>query len=102
MKAKIIRTTDLDINNLEEIEIPANKYDALLKVKEVIGGYLELCTCHIQDEPYYVFCDDNGKVKGKPINYLATFIYDYNAEDTINGDVVLFDVDSLLDYNNLF
>lgn len=102
MKIRVIKTTDNDINNLEEVELSENKWEAQLKIREIIGGYVEFCTCHINGEPYYVFCDDNGKLKGKPVNWLATMIYDYKETDTINGDVVLFDADTLLDYNNLF
>ena len=99
---KIIRTTDFDLNQCEEVELPSNKYEAMSLVKSIIGGYLEFCTCHLNGEPCYVFCDDNGKIKGKPINMLATSIYDYNTEDCIVGDVVFMEVDEFLDFNNKF
>lgn len=102
MIAHIIKTTDTNFDNLEEVEIPNNKFEAMLTIRETIGGYMEFCTCHIENEPYYILCDDNGKLKGKPVNVLATSIYDYNGSDTINGDVILLDADTLLDLNNLF
>lgn len=103
MKAYIIQPTDTDLNSLEEIQIPTdNRFQALQTVKDIIGGYMEFCTCHIGDEPWYIFCDDNGKNKGYQPNFLATSIYDYNDTDVICGTVVLMDADSLLDFNNLF
>lgn len=102
MKAYIIRPTDFDFNSLEEIEIPTNKWEAMQTVRDIIGGYMEFCTCHINNEPWYILCDDNGKIKGYAPNMLATSIYDYRDTDCICGTVVLLDADNLLDFNNLF
>ena len=102
MKAYIIQPTDNDLNSLQSIDIPTDRFEALSLVKSIIGGYLEFCTCHINGEPWYIFCDDNGKNKGYQPNYLATSIYDYNDTDVICGTVVLMDADNLLDFNNLF
>lgn len=49
---KIIRTTDTDLSQCEEVELPSNKYEALSLVKSIIGGYMEFCTCHLNDEPW--------------------------------------------------
>lgn len=102
MKAYIIKPTDISFKSLETFDIPSNKFDALQKVKDIIGGYMEFCTCHIGDEPWYILCDDSGKLKGYPPNFLATSIYDYRESDMICGTVVLMDADTLLDFNNMF
>ena len=102
MKAYIIKPTDTDFDSLETFEIPNDKWEAQMKIRDIIGGYMEFCTCHIGDEPYYILCDDNGKIKGNMPNFLATSIYDYRDTDIICGTVVLMDADTLLDFNNLF
>ena len=102
MKAYIIKPMDFDLNSLESFEIPNDKWEAQLKIREIIGGYMEFCTCHIGEEPWYILCDDSGKLKGYLPNFLATSIYDYKYTDSICGTVVLMDADTLLDFNNLF
>ena len=67
---------------------PANGRDyTLAELKKAIGGgFIEIA--HTQDGRIMVI-DDEGKLKGFPVNPVATALYVYGEQDPIVGDVLV-------------
>ena len=53
-----------------------------------VGGYIEFVCCRHLPEGVDMFCDEEGKLKNKEVNPLATKLFG-NDGDVIVGDVVL-------------
>lgn len=65
-----------------------NKYFQLEELQSLVGGYIEILRVWYNNKKRLMIVDDEGKLKEKPINRLATKIY--NAPDEfIVGDVVI-------------
>jgi hypothetical protein len=83
MYAKLYKTdgTILDV-------VPANGTDFQLKeLQEMVGGYIEIIPV---SNGKIMVLDDEGKLKGKPINDVATMIFmRAGFYDTIVGDVLV-------------
>lgn len=80
--ATLIRT-----NGFQEEVHPANgKSFTLREVQTLIGGYIEIV--HTKDGKLLVV-DEEGKLKNKPINHVATTFYRYAFHDTIVGEALI-------------
>jgi hypothetical protein len=81
--ARIIKAT----GEIVEVE-PANGTDfSLEEMQKFVGGYIEVAYPHPYDGMIMVI-DEEGKIKQKPINKVATLIYN-NTSDVIVGDALL-------------
>jgi hypothetical protein len=61
--------------------------DSLESLKEQVGGWIEPVSCSIPGVT--ILCDEDGKPKQKPINFLATLLSPVFGDDWIVGDVLL-------------
>jgi hypothetical protein len=78
-----------------EVLTPPNGVNWSLKeLQTLVGGYIEL-TRTIDGRSLIV--DDEGKLKGKPLNIAATKLYVYGRHDPIVGDALI--VDTHLEMN---
>lgn len=71
----------------EEVEVPSGNSLAFLQT--MVGGYIELAPCHCK-EYAGVICDEEGKLKGKPINKEATKLAGVAPYDVLVGDILFF------------
>jgi hypothetical protein len=63
--------------------------ETMLKVLQTsVGGFIELL--HTKDGNYLI-CDEEGKLKNKPVNSAATDLWIHGHADAIVGDVVICD-----------
>lgn len=71
------------------------KGNTLEKMQKLVGGYIE---CISLGDDLVMVVDEEGKLKNKPINELATRIFSNNSPyfDTIVGDAIICHI-SLLD-----
>ena len=58
---------------------------SLERLQELVGGYIEVVPVGHGE---YVICDEEGKLKGKPINMAATMMFK-RAYDCFVGDIVI-------------
>ena len=71
----------------EECRPSNGKHYTLAELKRAIGGgYIEIV--HTRDGRLMVL-DDEGKLKGFPVNPAAAALYVYGAQDPIVGDVLV-------------
>lgn len=75
--------------------IPCNEFATMKPVeidgtgddyRRLVGGWLETAPCH--NRKYLLVIDEEGKLKGKPMNWLATTCYFNGLCDPIVGDAV--------------
>lgn len=81
-KAVLIKAdgTVLDIS-------PANGTDfSLAELQEFVGGLIQIGATY---DGRNIVMDEEGKLKGKPVNDKATELYRYGQHDPIVGDVVV-------------
>lgn len=78
-----------------ENEIKVKDYETpsvpLKDLQDAVGGHIEFVPCDLLKalDPFLLIClDDEGKIKEKPVNGLASVLYG-NPFDFIVGDVVL-------------
>ena len=71
----------------EDIEVPAT--GSLEFLQKTVGGYIEMAPCHAADYAG-VICDEEGKLKSKPINKTATLLAGLYPDDVLVGDVIFF------------
>ena len=71
----------------QELEVP--KQGALRFLQSLVGGYIEFAPCKHPDYEG-IICDEEGKLKSKPINQLATKMADCLPFDALVGDVLFF------------
>lgn len=81
--------------NGEAIPAPCNSLP-LEKLQQMVGGYIEVVPyfTSYEGERCIAFCDEEGKLKGKSVNAVATNLwYDQFAEiaqaDVLVGDIVI-------------
>lgn len=81
--AKLIKAN----GEVEDINIP--KDNSLSFLQDKVGGYIELAP-YLGTEGFAgVCCDEEGKMKGYPINATATKMAGY-TNDVLVGDVIMF------------
>lgn len=78
-----------------DCKVTTKEYDTpsvpLEDLQRCVGGYIEVVSVPFLEplEPFLLMClDEDGKFKEKPINDLASMLYN-NPFDVIVGDVVL-------------
>lgn len=78
------------VNGTTEAYPPANgRHYTLEEMQKAIGGgWIEIV--HTKDGRLMVL-DEEGKLKGFPVNLVATALYIYGSQDPIVGDVLLCD-----------
>jgi hypothetical protein len=69
---------------VQRVEPQNGKTFSLKELQTAVGGYIEVGRTHDGD---YIVMDEEGKLKGKEINALATAMYRYN--DIVVGDVLV-------------
>ncbi len=63
---------------------------SLEELQGFVGGYIEMVTVRIQGFPLAAFINEEGKLKGLPLNHAATVLYG-NPHDVIVGDMIVCD-----------
>ena len=71
----------------EEVEVP--KGNSLSFLQSTVGGYIEFAPCK-HAEFAGVICDEEGKLKQKPINKVATDMAGIAPYDVLVGDILFF------------
>jgi hypothetical protein len=58
---------------------------------EAVGGYIEQVPLFdsFNGQPCAAFCDEHGKMKGYPVNQLATLLWTARGQDYLVGDVAV-------------
>mgnify|MGYP002622197616 CR=1 FL=1 len=76
-----------------EVE-PKNGTDfSLDELQGFVGGYIEVLLCGDR----YLVCDEEGKLKNKPLNMAATMIADeYYKNDCIVGDALICNLNQII------
>ena len=89
MRNEIIR-----VNGAREEFLPADgRHYTLEELQKAIGGgYIEIV--HTKDGRLMVM-DEEGKLKGFPVNPVATGLYRYGSQDPIVGDVLVCDEETI-------
>ena len=77
-----------------EIVLPLGGEFTLTELQDFVGGYIEMLKIHGSVDGYdgefeMMFCNEEGKLKGLPINLIATALYAYGFRDPVVGDVLL-------------
>lgn len=66
-------------------------YDPLyLSLQEQIGGYWEIVRPRNLPKPYCMIVDEEGMLKGLPINFVGSYLYDsHNHGTPIVGNIII-------------
>ena len=83
-----LRNLIIRVDGTQEEYLPADgRHYTLEELKKAIGGgYIEIV--HTKDDRLMVL-DEEGKLKGFPVNPVATGLYRYGYQDPIVGDVLV-------------
>ena len=67
---------------------PEKEYDFL---SGAVGGWIQSVSLRKELEGFDLYCNEEGKLNGLPVNWTATYIWEmsYGQTDVIVGDVVL-------------
>lgn len=71
----------------ERITPPSGEF-SLEEMQTLVGGYIEIVRT-IDDR--FMVIDEEGKLKGKPLNIDATRLYLYGRQDPIVGEAIVAD-----------
>lgn len=92
MRGKIITIPADEATPPSEIGV-AGSAMILASLRGIVGGYIEIVPFFTtwQGEPCVVFCNENGKLDGLPVNRRATAIWWqlYPTSDHLVGDVAV-------------
>lgn len=70
-----------------EVVSPANGNEfSLAELQALVGGLIQVVQTH---DGRVLICDEEGKLKGKAYNPLATLLYKHGSGDPIVGDAVV-------------
>ena len=70
----------------EEVQ-PRNGIDfSLEELQKIVGGYIEIVKVSNRQ---IMVVDNEGKLKGKPVNLMASFLYGNPDDDAIVGDALV-------------
>lgn len=85
-KIIVIRADDtLEVHDIARVD--GNYLDDL---QRLIGGYIEIVHAVWLAKPYVLICDNEGKLKDKPINRACSSLYGSCVHGfPMNGDIVL-------------
>jgi hypothetical protein len=70
----------------EEITPANGKKFTLVEMQTLVGGYIEMAQTN---DGQYLVIDEEGKIKGKDINQVASAMYRFFPHDYIVGDAIL-------------
>lgn len=84
MKEYVIQITPDCELNIEELD-PEN---VLGDLQSLCGGYIQTVLARFQDRSLVLVLDEEGKLKDKPVNVIATWLTDFQM-DKIVGPAVL-------------
>ena len=89
------RNLIIRVDGTQEEYLPANgRHYTLAELKKAIGGgWIEIVKTR---DGRLMVLDEEGKLKGFPVNRVATALYLYGAQDPIVGDVLVCE-DRLID-----
>ena len=74
--------------SIEPLELLAGAPNTQLEqLQGIVGGYIEVVPVYGSD--YYMVCDEEGKLKGKETNPLATRMLQMSPHDCVVGTVVV-------------
>ena len=63
-------------------------------LQQAVGGHIEtVSSLNLQESGIVMILDEDGKIKRKPFNSLATLLYKYGDSDPVVGDVILVKAD---------
>ncbi len=69
---------------IEEVRPKNGKEFTLTELQGYVGGYIEL----VRHGKQNIFCDEDGKLKDKPVNVVASHMYPL-VGDFFVGDVIV-------------
>jgi hypothetical protein len=77
-----------------EIVLPLGGEFTLTELQDFVGGYIEVLKIHGSVDGYegefeMMFCNEDGKRLGLPINLTASALYAYGSRDPVVGNVLL-------------
>jgi len=79
----------LRIDGSSEKLTPANgTHWSLAEMQALVGGYIQIVNTKGK---HWLVLDEEGKLKGRPVNRAATQLYEYGKLDPIVGDALLID-----------
>ena len=84
MKEYVIQITPKFELNIKELD-PEN---VLGDLQSLCGGYIQTVLARFQDRSLVLVLDEEGKLKDKPVNVIATWLTDFQ-KDKIVGSAVL-------------
>lgn len=60
-------------------------------LREAVGGWFQCVPLRAELEDYYLWCHDEGKIIGLPMNVTATGLWaiSYGPSDIIHGNIVI-------------
>lgn len=70
------------------------KVPDLAEAQRLVGGYVEML-CTLDDEPNFLLCDEEGRLKGRIANTAATMAF--GRGEVLVGDVVLLSQEEALE-----
>lgn len=90
--ARLVKTDGTE----QEVVVPTEMNSQLSVLQEAVGGYIEMVPIldPVTEKLGYVnaFCDEEGKIKGKPLNPRATIMAGrdgrFECDDYLVGDVL--------------
>jgi hypothetical protein len=87
--------TLIRVDGTREVLTPPNGTNWLLEeMQALVGGYIQMLRTRTGD---YMITDEEGKLKQKPKNFIATALYVYGAHHSVVGDVLV--IDNALEFN---
>lgn len=82
-RAKLVKAD----GTTKTIEPKDGKKFSLEEMQTLVGGFIEIVRTH--DDEHYMIIDEEGKLKGKPVNFTATCLYRYGDLDVVVGDALV-------------
>jgi hypothetical protein len=78
---------DIKVNEIEQVGNVS-----LETMQELVGGYIEIVPINQEtnfrmSQNYTMYCDEESKMKDKPINSVGTTLH--NTADCVAGDIIL-------------
>lgn len=65
---KLILQVDTELQK----EQKKRTFDQMRDAAGIPSGYVELISVSVNDEPHYILCDEEGKMKNKKANFIAS------------------------------
>jgi hypothetical protein len=82
--------TGIVIPHETKLSLQKVEFENLTDYQTAVGGYIE--TVHLEGHPLVIVADEEGKVKGLPVNRRATCLWWLLNPDGLGGDILVGDV----------